>query len=261
MRASAAASCTAAAAQLWGALRSSRQLAALGQDALAEEVRRSVDLALARWRSRRRSVFQERFLALERARLEALLHEWLALERQRAPFEVARGRGSAQARGRGCAARPAPGPHRPARRRRRAVARLQDRAGARSANWFDPRPDEPQLPLYALTRDGPARRIGFRARGAGRVWFRRTRRARRHRPGHRALCARQGPRRRLDRASSRRGGRPWPRWASSSARAWSTVDPKRYPSTCDTCHLRTLCRVEELFGRAPEPDDAQDEES
>ena len=38
-----------------------------------------------------------------------------------------------------------------------------------------------------------------------------------------------------------------------------TVDPKRYPTTCDTCGLRTLCRVEELFERAAEAEGRSEE--
>jgi probable DNA repair protein len=249
----------AAAAQLWGALRSSRQLAALGQQALAEAVRNSVDLALARWRARRRSVFQERFLALERRRLEALLHEWLALERQRAPFEVL---AVEEAR-----ALEVGGVQLDLRLDR--SDRLEDggellldyKTGqAQVGRWFDPRPDEPQLPLYALTRAVPPDGLAF-ARVA------------------RGECAFAGLAQRADIAPdielfapAKSRADDWPKqldaWRQTLAAlgeqfrsGLARVDPKRYPGTCDTCHLRTLCRVEDLFGRALEPDDAQDEES
>ena len=248
-----------AVAQLWGALGSSQQLAALGQDALAEVVRRSVDLALARWRNRRQSVFQERFLALERARLEALLHEWLALERQRPPFaalavEEARNVEVGGVR---------------LDLRLDRIDRLEDggellldyKTGqTRVANWFDPRPDEPQLPLYALAREDPPAGLAFARVARGECGFA-------------GLAERADIAPDIEPFAPAKGrAEDW----TSQLEAWRqtltalgeqfrsgvvTVDPKRYPSTCDTCHLRTLCRVEELFGRGPGSDDVQDEES
>jgi probable DNA repair protein len=249
----------AAAAQLWGALSNSRQLATLSQQALAEELRESVDLALARWRSRRKSVFQERFLALERGRLEALLHEWLALERQRAPFEVLAVEEARSLEVGGVQLE----------LRLDRIDRFEDggellldyKTGqGRVGRWFDPRPDEPQLPLYALAREVAPAGLVFARVARGECAFAGLAERADIAPGIEPFAPANG--RADDWAGQLHAWRQTLTALGEQFRSGvATVDPKRYPSTCDTCHLRTLCRVEELLDRLPEPDDAQDEES
>jgi probable DNA repair protein len=248
----------AAAAQVWVALRSSRQLAALGEQTLAEEVRRSVELALARWRSRRASVFQERFLALERGRLEALVHEWLVLERQRAPFEVLAVEEARSLQVGGVQLE----------LRLDRIDRLEDggellldyKTGpARVGRWFDPRPNEPQLPLYALSREVAPAGLAFARVARGECAFAGLAERADIAPGIATFAPAK------DRADDWAGQLDaWRQTLAGLGEQFRsgvvTVDPKHYPNTCDTCQLRTLCRVEELFDRVPEPDDAPDEE-
>ncbi len=249
----------AVAAELWRTLSSSRRLAALGEEALAELVRNSVELALARWRSRRASVFQQRFFELERRRLEALLQEWLALERQRAPFEVIAVEAARRLEVGGVQLE----------LRLDRVDRLEDggdllldykTGSVPGSRWFGSRPDEPQLPLYTLTgADAPAG-LAFARVARGECAFS-------------GLAERDGIGPGIELFAPARGraqdwGAQLEEWRQTLAALGEqfragvvTVDPKRYPATCETCGLRTLCRVEELLERAPEAEGATDEET
>ncbi len=245
-------------AYLWGSLRSSARLAALTEAELAGEVAQAVDLGLARWRNRRESVFKERFLGLERERLTSLLHEWLAVERQRAPFEVL----AVEA----------------ARSLEIGGVRLElrlDRADrldggddllvdyktgkAQTGSWFDSRPDEPQLPLYALATEGGPAGLAFARLARGDCAFDGLAARDDIAPGIAPFAGTKG--------SSGEWNGQLDAWRQTLAALGEqfrsgvvTVDPKRYPGTCDLCHLGALCRVEQLLKRAAEPRDRSDEE-
>ncbi len=153
---------------LWADLGTQARLLALDDAARRDAVTRAAQAALTRLQRRRPFTLAARFRALEQERLEALLHEWLELERQRAPFAVA-----------GVEAR------RTLRVGTLELAARVDRVDVlengerlvidyktgtpRLAHWFEARPQEPQLPLYALygLADG---------RGAGAVAYARVKR-------------------------------------------------------------------------------------
>jgi probable DNA repair protein len=239
----------AALALLWRELRDSERLAALDQAELDRCVEAAVTGALQRWRHRRASVFRREFLRLERARLCALLREWLQVERERAPFVVldALEREDTVALG---------GLRLTVRLDR--VDRLADggevlidyKTGAAALqDWFGERPDDPQLPLYTLTRAATPAALAF-----GLV--------------RRGNCSLTGLGTRDGVAPGIRGFGPgatdtasdWPAqlaaWRATLERLAAEfrsgrvpVEPKRYPQTCTHCDLRPLCRVEELLGR------------
>ena len=242
---------------LWGVLRNSARLAALTDDELAGEVAQAVDLGLARWRTRRASAFKERFLALERERLQSLLLEWLVLERQRAPFEVLAVEEARRLEigGVGLELRL----DRADRLEGGGDLLLDYKTGkAHAASWFDARPDEPQLPLYALAMESRPAGLAFARLARGECEFE-------------GLAARDDLAPGIVPFASAKGRTG--EWGDQLA-AWrqtltalgeqfrsgvATVDPKRYPVTCELCHLGALCRVEELV-RTAEPS-RSDEES
>ena len=236
----------AAVACLWGALRSSERLAALREEELAREVEQAVELGLARWRTRRESAFKERFLALERERLQRLLHEWLALERQRAPFEVLAVEEARSLEIGGV----------------RLELRL-DRADrldaggdplldyktgkAQTGSWFDPRPNKPQLPLYALATETPPVALTFARLARGDCAFEglAEREASRQASG-RLRPPRAAPVNGAD--NWRPGARPSMRWASSSARVWrrsipSTIRRPAISAICTPCAGSRSCSI------------------
>jgi hypothetical protein len=128
--------------------------------------------------------------------------------------------------------------------------------------WIGPRPDDAQLPLYALAAgDEEIRAVAFARLKIGQLGFAGLARDENLLPGvdtvqkHRtakkaadswnALLARW--REELDALGEN--------YASGDAR----IDPKRGLATCQRCDLQTLCRVHERFN-IPAGDDALEEE-
>jgi len=132
---------------IWSALGSSAELAAIDPARQAELIAQSVAGALERVCARRDP--GGRWRERERVRLAALLPRWLDVERQRAPFVIERlepGRQLAYHAGLEFACRVD------------RIDRLEDGArvlidyktGAAATDWRGDRPDNPQLPVYAL---------------------------------------------------------------------------------------------------------------
>jgi len=179
-----------------------------------------------------------RYAELERERLARLAEEWLEVERRRAPFEI-------QAL---------------EEEREISVAGLQfksriDRMDklARGGHvlidyktgmpnprhWQGPRPDDPQLPLYAVAAPQELAAVAFAKLRAGEMRFMGWSRAEHLLPKVEIY-------------------RDWPKllaqWkadaealGSAFAEGDAHVDPKEDLKTCRRCDLQTLCRVYEKF--------------
>jgi len=140
---------------LWRELGSHAALCALSDEGLNGVVRRAVASAAAMTAHERPQTFSQQFAALEQSRLERLVHDWLAIEKQRTPFTVL-----------------APESGRTASIGGVTVKLVIDRVdelvdGSRVVidyktgtpklnHWFGARPEEPQLPIYSLVEDGVA---------------------------------------------------------------------------------------------------------
>jgi probable DNA repair protein len=183
-----------------------------------------------------------RLAELETVRLERLAAGWLDLERARGAFEVVRIEDRV--------AMPIGGFTLGGRIDR--MDRLADgtyavidyKTGRRASPnvWCDERPDDPQLPLYALTAAEPVRALVFARLRAGELGF----------AGLAAAdCAMPGVKVAAD----------WPglvaAWrarlealAREFASGHAPVAPKRGPNTCADCDLQPLCRVHEKFPAA-----------
>lgn len=146
-------------ARVWTTLKKRSALLALDDEAeravVQDAVNRVLDESAGRWPE----TLQGRFLELERARLVALTREWLAVDRERPEFEVLA----------------------PEQRDRVELGTLGfevrldriDRSAAgvvlldyktgqpNPRDWFGPRPEEPQLPVYAVTHREPVAGIAY----------------------------------------------------------------------------------------------------
>lgn len=113
------------------------------------------------------------------------------------------------------------------------------KTGSPSPNsWFGERPDEPQLPLYALHDSRRVKGLAFAQIRSQNVKFN-------------GITAEVGVLPNVKPSST-----PWEnlleQWennltalANDFCSGQSQVDPKKYPTTCQYCHLGSLCRINE----------------
>ena len=247
-------------AVLWRDLGSQAGLLQLDDDALTKKTAGAVNTAVDDLCRSRPDLMSDAYAALERERLTVLLLRLAALEKSRAPFEVV-----------ACEQPRTPliaGVQLRARLDR--VDRLADgsqvildyKTGlANIGSWLSERPDEPQLPLYAVTGEAQVSGVAFVQLRAHEVAFKGLTRDAQVLPDVATLAA------------SKKLALQYADWPALLD-AWRTVlqqlardylaghaevAPKRYPQTCAYCALGTLCRVRELTDAAA-ADDAQERE-
>jgi hypothetical protein len=177
---------------------------------------------------------------LERSRLRNVLLEWLGLERQREiPFQADPGEQRRDIEIGDLSLRT-----RLDRQDRLTDGRLiliDYKSGDPAvASWDGDRPDEPQLPLYAVTSPEPLAGVAFAQVRSGDVRFRGFTTIPGALPGTKQVPASEFQRQLDD----------WRRVLESLATEFgsggSAVDPKSFPETCQHCHLASLCRVHEF---------------
>jgi probable DNA repair protein len=219
---------------VWDRLTSHAQLCAASEAELGAVVEAAVSDALAEIGTRRNEALPEAFAAIEQERLERLLADWLEIERRRAPFTVlaSEKKGYAEAGGIRCEVRVD------------RVDRLDDgrhviidyKSGQPSpSSWFGERPDEPQLPLYAVSHHGPLGAVLFGQVRTGEAVFK-------------GYAAEEGL---VPGAKPRDLGAEIAEWRRVLDRLGADfragvadVDPKK-PATCRHCSLLALCRFSE----------------
>ncbi|MDE1984515.1 MAG: PD-(D/E)XK nuclease family protein [Gammaproteobacteria bacterium] len=214
-----------------------------------------VDAALAQLRAQQPEVLSPAFMALERGRLLQLLRGWLQLERERAPFSVAEREwqreitiGPLQFNTRvDRLDRLADGSH----------AIIDYKTGdAKPSAWQGERPDEPQLPCYAVTAENEVSAVLFAILRPGEVEYRGYARADGVAPSVTAV------------SQLKRPPDDCPDWeallahwrqvlehlAEAYAAGAAQVAPKKRNVTCRRCHLAALCRIDE-FEALGDPED------
>ena len=223
--------------EIWTALGGSAGLAEhLGRPhELSQLIRESADRAIARLCARRDP--GQRWRERERERLLKLIGRWLELESQRGPFEVERlEAGSEIARHAGLNFSV----------RIDRIDRLPDgsrllidyKTGAVSRDWQTERPDNPQLPIYALLHPRSLIAVAYGKINAAECTFVAESERSGVFPGKRAtLMEGMGSLAELMGRWSERIDR----LAREFREGRASVDP--LPSACRSCHLHGLCRV------------------
>jgi len=246
----------AALAYVWEKLEDKAHLVALSiakRDALLAE---AADAAMADIRKRRPDAMSGRFGAIERERLVAHLRSWLALEAQRSDFTVvatesktALAFGGVEVEARlDRMDRLASGGH----------AVIDYKTGdAKVANWLGERPDEPQLPMYAMGTAGRVDAVVFARVRAGAFRFH-------------GLARQEGLIPQVSTVEKTRATkdryRNWDdvtsKWrialeaiGTSYAKGDANVDPRDGPKTCELCDQQTFCRVSERTGAGGDEED------
>jgi RecB family exonuclease len=119
------------------------------------------------------------------------------------------------------------------------------------SKWLGPRPDEPQVPLYAMGSGEDIAAAAFAIVKAGAAEFRGIARANGLLPGVKTIAEQKAI-----------AAKDYPDWASllngwrleldelgrGFAGGDARVDPKRQGLTCKYCDLSALCRVSERAG-------------
>jgi probable DNA repair protein len=232
---------------LWEQLKTRAALEAASPERLNTIIERAAAAAVAEVRARRPDVLEGQFGALERERLAGLAREWLAVERQRSDFEVvalehARELHAAKLSLRGRIDR---------------MDRLADGSYAlidyktghhvTPDDWQGARPDDPQLPLYAINALENIAAIAFAKVRTGEMRFTGFSRVPDALPKVKAAESWNGL---LD---------GWRREIEALGQAFADGDarvaPKRLFDTCKYCDLQALCRVHERFSALAEEEE------
>ena len=225
--------------RIWEELASHPGLLSTSPGRLAALARMSVGAAIHDMSMRRRALRQPRFAAIEQVRIEGLVTEWLEIEAQRQSFVVLHQEEKRSVNVGGIEVQI----------RADRVDQLEDgrlvivdyKSGDHGpSRWEGERPDDPQLPIYAITAESPVAGVFFGNLKAGKVGFRGLAVSEDIVPG--VKPPRQGPElgERIE---------DWRevlnRLAAEFQEGKATVDPKDRKLTCRLCPLPTFCRVSE----------------
>lgn len=227
---------------LWNTLGSHAALCAMAEDTLMNAIGAAVHAALEELARDRSQTLTGRFRDIEAKRLTRLLRVWLEVEKARAPFKVVAAEQKTTIKLGGLVVEG----------RMDRVDELDDgtrvildyKSGKTSIkSWEGERPDEPQLPLYAVDmhQRQPVAAALFAQLRAGDLAFNglatRTGIAPKVKPAGDSEAAWQAQ---LD---------AWQTTLTTLAEAFragdARVDPKEFPRTCEHCGLQALCRVHE----------------
>jgi len=230
---------------IWESLRDQKTLLAEPAAGIERLVVRVVDTAMVSVLGRRHPALGLRFAELERARLRKIAHDWLALEKLRRDFSVIGCEIERRVELGGLAI--------DAR-----IDRIDEVGGnewiildyktgdATVAAWFGERPEDPQLPFYAVALDHALAGIAFARVRTGLPAFEGLAVADDVLPGVKSLSE---ARRTRDFDTLEELLEYWRTRLAALARGFrggdARVDPKA-PHVCRLCDLHALCRINEF---------------
>lgn len=228
--------------RLWVELGSHERLVSLAPEVLRDTVDRVVSEAIATMAGELRQTFTVRFREIEHARLVALVHSWLEVEKARPPFTVIFPETQQTASFGGVTVRIVPDRVDEIDGRARVVIDYKT-GNTDLAGWFGPRPDEPQMPIYALAQENVVA-LAFARLRADDIGFQGIGQVDGIAPGIRALM------------ETKAAGDvdSWPELLACWKQALDTlgqefrcgdarVAPKYGNKTCQACDIGPLCRI------------------
>lgn len=226
----------------WKHVGSQAVLKAMSLQERSKALATSIEHGLERANAAARTDWEAAYIDLQRARFVTLLNAWLDLELSRAPFAVK----SSEEETREAII----GPLRLSLRVDRVDVTEEGEViidyktgGAKAAHWDSERPDEPQLPLYAVVSktarpETPLADIAFAQIRAGKEMAFES---------FTGKITRRKQTRKKDTDALEEQLDQWRAVLEDLAQKFyrgdSEVDPKRYPETCAHCAQRILCRL------------------
>jgi probable DNA repair protein len=237
-------------AQLWGTLVTKSRLVAMSPAELMAAIDDAANVAVAKVRAQRAGVLDGRMADLERERLARLAREWLEVEMQRGDFEVVAREEKRTLEAGGLTFsgridrmdRLAAGGH----------VLIDYKTGRATPNdWLNERPDDPQLPLYAIGAKEDVTGVAFARIKTGEMRYMGLTRDGGVLPKTKAAESWPGLFVMWRRELAELGG--------EFARGVAAVDPKRGLKTCRHCDLHPLCRVHERMAAMEDDEEGGDE--
>ena len=225
--------------RIWNVLGSHAGLLSTHDERLASIVRMTVGAELHDLGKQRRALRSARFRQIEQERLERVIAAWLKLERERRSFIVIQQEARRQVTVGGI----------DLSIRADRTDRLENgdsviidyKTGECStADWFGARPNEPQLPIYAVTAEDPVAGVFYGRIKTGKVAFRGV-------TDSEGLVPGIQPSRDAVSIDDKIDG--WrnvlDQLGKDFREGWAAVEPKDRRKSCQYCALPTLCRVNE----------------
>ena len=240
-------------AHLWGTVRTKSRLDSMPADELAAAIDGAAASAVAKVGAERAGVLDGRLAELERARLARLASEWLEVERARDEFEVVaiEDKRKLEIAGLAFSGRIDRMDWLPNAKGGGHVLIDYKSGRATPSDWLNERPDDPQLPLYAIAAKEDVAGVVFAQMKTGGMRYMGFTRPDVILPKVKSTPAWGGLfdtwRRELDLLGHE--------FADGVAR----VDPKRGLKTCRHCDLHPLCRVHERIATLEDDEEVDDE--
>ena len=240
-------------AGVWKELGTHETLVTENASYLNAVVHDEIESCIRKLAATKRALQEPRFAALEQVRLEKLVIDWLNLEKERKPFIVLPTEEQRQVSVGGI----------DLTIRADRIDRLDDGAHVivdyktsrrGPSEWDGPRPDEPQLPLYAVSAGVPVAAVVFGVVKSGESRFAGLAASDGILPGVRASTGDDALENRV------------PQWravlenlATDFRSGRAAIDPKQPNQTCRLCGLQSLCRIREanLMDETPAESDAE----
>lgn len=245
--------------KVWHALGSHAQLIAMDATEVESMVATMVSEAIGEIATWYPQTLIGRFRKMEAERLCRQVLEWLQLEKQRVPFRVVEREQKHQATAGGV-------------RVQLKIDRIDEltdgrqlvidykTGGVTPGQWFGERPDEPQLPLYSMAVGGDIAGLLFAQVKAGGMAFNGVAADDGLVPGVKSYKKLRQTREANSWSEVLRDWRAtMERLGEAFRHGEASVDPKRYPATCDYCELTPLCRINELLILDQESSNTQDQ--
>jgi len=232
----------AALATLWRSLNDQHTLSQLNAAELNTQINAALDEALRDMAHQKPLILKKQFAVLEKKRLQNLLQDWVALEKNRPPFKVVAIEQRYQTTVEGMTLQI----------QLDRIDQLADGSYAiidyktgkpRISDWFSERPDDPQLPLYCLSSPHPINSLCFAQLRADEVKF----------IGISQQTDLMPNTKTIDQVTDEINNwsellQHWQESLSQLAKDFlaghAEVDPK-HPTTCQYCDLHALCRIHE----------------